>query len=394
MNSLASAACLLGVAAFVSLGTSQVGSQIKLPAANASLAEEFTVIGSVRELSDGRVLITDPREGRVVVADLRTGAVQQVGRKGRGPNEYGNAVPLLPLGADSSLMNDLLARRWLLFAGAAIVVTVPPDNPLIVATKGFARGADARGYVFTTVSPHEFVQETTKPGVIDFGPADSDFVVRGHRGTARLDTVAKIRVVPSRRTVTHAQGKFHSLGFARPPLAVGEVAVLFIDGWFAIARLEPYRVDWISPDGRVRKGRPLPVPLLKFSAAEREAYIERRDSLRAASAASGPALPPAIVQQSRALQDEFPEYFPPFFGVVFAGGDGNLWLQKPVSKDHLDPRYDVVDRSGALIGTVTLGSGERIVSVSKTAIYVAWKDQDDIERLRRHPRSFEPVRRP
>ena len=78
MNSLASAACLLGVAAFVSLGTSQVGSQIKLPAANASLAEEFTVIGSVRELSDGRVLITDPREGRVVVADLRTGAVQQV----------------------------------------------------------------------------------------------------------------------------------------------------------------------------------------------------------------------------------------------------------------------------------------------------------------------------
>ena len=386
---------LLWVAAILPTALTQSPTQIKLPAANASLGEEFTAIGSVRELSDGRVLITDPRENRVVVADLKTGAIATVGRQGKGPNEFGNAFPLLPLGGDSSLMNDILARRWLLFSGATIVATVPPDHPLIVAMKGWARGADARGYVFTTVSPQAFDQEKTKPGVIDFGPADSEFVVRGHRGAARLDTVTKIRAVTNRQIVTHtAQGKFQSVSNARPPLAVGEVAVLFQDGWFAVARLDPYRVDWISPDGQVRKGKPIPVARLKFSAAEREAYIERRDRARAAAAASGPAIPSSMLQQSRSLQDEFPEYFPPFFGVVFAGGDGNLWLTKPVSKDHLNPRYDVVDRSGGLLGTVTLGPGERIVSVSRTAVYVVWKDQDDIERLRRHPWSFAPVKGP
>ena len=33
-------------------------------------------------------------------------------------------------------------------------------------------------------------------------------------------------------------------------------------------------------------------------------------------------------------------------------------------------------------------------AVSKTAVYVVWKDDDDIERLRRHPWSYEPVKGP
>jgi hypothetical protein len=32
--------------------------------------------------------------------------------------------------------------------------------------------------------------------------------------------------------------------------------------------------------------------------------------------------------------------------------------------------------------------------VSKTAVYVVWKDDDDIERLRRHPWSYEPIKGP
>ena len=375
---------LLIVGLSPSLAFAQAPRQIRLRPATAELKEEFTVIGSVRELPDGRVLINDPREGRVVLADLKTGIVEQVGRKGQGPNEYSMAGPIFPISADSSLLADGLSRRWLLFSGPTIVATLPPLTPIVTATKGFIRGTDQRGSVWLTVSAKPFDQEKAKPGSIDFGPADSDFVVRGNRTTGKLDTIAKVRVAISRQTVrSNEQGKFSGVSFARAPLAVGEEAALFPDGWLAVARLDPYRVDWISPDGRVNKGAPIPVVPIKVTSAEKEAYRAR---LAAARAGSRVTLPPAMQADVNALGDQFPEEFPPFTALgALAGGDGNLWLRHPVSMNYPDARYDVVDRSGRLVGVVSLGKDERIVAVSKTAVYVAWKDADDIERLRRHP---------
>lgn len=360
----------------------QVERPLRLRSPGTGLTEEFTSIGSVRELSDGRVLITDPREGRVVVADFRTGAVSQVGRQGKGPNEYSMAGPLIPLADDSSLMADVLARRWLVFAGPSIVATLAPDTPVIKATRAVARGADARGNVWITVSPQAFDQTTARPGASTVEAADSELVVRVSRATARLDTVTKLRVAVSRRTVrADARGKFQSVGFARAPLSAREEAALFADGWFAVARLDPYRVDWISPAGRVTRGPPLPVTRIKVTSAERDAYLTRQ----AASRASTSAIPEQMRRDMDQLRDQFPDVFPPFTGPALAAGDGTLWLRRPVSMNFPNYRYDVVDRRGQLIGVVSLDTGERIVAVTATAVYVAWKDADDIERLRRHP---------
>ena len=386
MNPLLPAGSLIAIGAtFPSLVQGQTERQLRLPSANAQLSEAFSSIGSVRELTDGRVLITDSREGRIVVAHFRTGAVEQVGRRGQGPNEYGTVGTLLPLTGDSSLMVDVMNRRWLLFSGSSIVATLSPDTPIIRAVKTFAKGADGLGHVWVSVSPREFVQETAKAGSIDFGPADSDFVVRGHRATGTLDTVAKVRVAVSRRTVTaSAYGKFHGVTWSRAPLSAAESVALFADGWFAVARVEPYRVDWIAPDGRVSRGRPIPVTPIRVTAAEKEAYFARVAASRTPGTGM-PALPEAMRREIDALRDRFPEVFPPFTGAPIAGGDGNLWLRRPVSKHFPDIRYDVVDRRGLRIGTVSLARGERVVAVGRTAVYVAWKDEDDIERLRRHP---------
>src|SRR5688500_2795541 len=134
MNPLLPAGLLLAIGAtFPSLVRGQSERQLRLPPASALLSEAFSSIGSVRELTDGRVLITASREGRIVAANLRTGTVEQVGRRGRGPNEYGTVGALLPLAGDSSLMVDVMNRRWLLFSGPSIVVTLPPDTPIIKA---------------------------------------------------------------------------------------------------------------------------------------------------------------------------------------------------------------------------------------------------------------------
>jgi hypothetical protein len=372
----------------------QAPKEIKLKPADAKPAEEFTFIGSVRELSDGRVLVNDPREGRIVVMDLKAGTVAQVGRKGSGPGEYQMAAPVRALAGDSSLVMDMLSRRWLLLNGASIVATLPPDTPIITAMKGFATGVDGRGYVWQTVNPQSFSEQNPTPGTIEFGPKDSNFIVRGNRTTGALDTVAKVRAAVSRQTVTtNAQGKFQSVSNSRPPLSVGEEAVLFPDGWFAIARLEPYRVDWISPDKKVQKGAPLPVPLIKMTSRERDAYIARRD---AANAGSKSQLPAQLRADIDALRDQFPESFPPFTNnSLVATEDGHLLLLKPVSADYLDPRYDIVDRRGRLFGVLSLAKGERILAVSKKSIYISWRDEDDIQRLRRHPwMQFDPIKAP
>src|SRR5262245_40427303 len=103
------------------LSSSLVAQQIKvvkLPSAVASLAQEFTGVTSVRELSDGRLLMTDPRDKGLVVADFRAGTVNAIGRKGQGPGEYMSPGPLFALPNDSTLMSDAASVRWLILVGS------------------------------------------------------------------------------------------------------------------------------------------------------------------------------------------------------------------------------------------------------------------------------------
>lgn len=383
------------------VAAAQAPRQLKLKPADATASEEFTLLGSARELADGRVLVNDAREGRVVVLDLKAGTAAQVGRKGAGPGEYGMAAPLRPMGGDSSLMLDILARRWLIFDGAKIVTTIPPDAPIILATKGGAAGADGRGNVWFEVRPNSFDEKTTPAGTSEVGAKDSSLVVRASMATGKLDTVAKTRVAIQRVTVIRdGDGNFKGVSWASPPLAVGEQAALFPDGWFAIARLDPYRVDWIAPDGRVTRGRSLGLPVIQMSEREKDAYIERRNAANAANAGRGgnaggrAGTPAALLRDAQDLRNQFPAVFPPFTPAgLIAAGDGHLLLLKPVSADFLLPRYDIVDRAGRLVGTLTLSKGERVLAVSKKSIYVSWTDDDDIQRLRRHSwLQFDPVK--
>ena len=101
------------IAVFAALLPSVTAAQrtttITLPPADARLETAFTVITSIRELSDGRILVTDPQDLQLVVADFRGGDTKQISRRGQGPGEYRIAAPLHSIGGDSSLMADLSA---------------------------------------------------------------------------------------------------------------------------------------------------------------------------------------------------------------------------------------------------------------------------------------------
>jgi hypothetical protein len=357
----------------------QVATAIKLKPAESKLGHEFSSIMGVRELADGRVLVTDFTEGKVLVADFAKGTATQVGRSGKGPGEYENPGTLLSLGGDSTLLIELRSSRWHLFHGAALVRTLPPDDPAVAAVQRIARGADARGNVVRTIA---FANENAPPPPT--GP-ESSAVLRVHRGTARKDTLAMVKngkqVIS---TTTNGRGEITSVSLYAAPFTVGEETALFEDGWLAIARLGPYRVDWIAADGKVAKGRPIPWPSAKVMEADLEVFF---------SASSGKRFESLTPQQKETRQRQVaqamqnaPDAIPPFLrGGLIAMGDGSLLVRHPQTAANPQIGYQVVDRAGRVTKSIAMGKAESIVAVSRRWAYVTTTDDDGLQFLSRHP---------
>ena len=60
---------------------------VQLPAPDKTFPIDFTQIRGVRELADGRVIVSDRLDKGVVVADFTRGTMVKIGRTGSGPAE-------------------------------------------------------------------------------------------------------------------------------------------------------------------------------------------------------------------------------------------------------------------------------------------------------------------
>jgi len=362
---------LMRWAAMVSaLGVDPLAAQqvtrLRLPPANATLHEGFSSITWARELKDGRVIITDNRDGRIVVGDMRSGAVAQISRKGEGPGEYPRALPVRAIGGDSSVMIDS-PRRWLMFDGPRIVATLPPDAPAVAATKGLVRGVDARGYVYTA----DFVAAGNRLG-------DSTVLLRVSRATGRTDTIARLSALVARQT--SARNKDGFFEFAIPAVATAEEVVPFGDGWVAVVRMNPYRVDWRAPDGRWTRGAALPFQAVTMDDKEKRAYMERLAATR--------AQPVAPVESITGWPPSVPPYQSPI--VLLTAPDGRLLIPRMPSADHPEMRYDIVNRRGVMDGQLVLSPNARIVGFGAGSAYVAAANDDGIQHLERYPWKLKP----
>lgn len=350
--------------------------RVQLSAPTGRLSEPFTSIWAVRELSDGRVLVTDPSEVRLALADLRANSTVTLGRRGRGPGEYTTAQSLFATAGDSSLLVDQAARRWLILDGPKVVRTTPPDAELVRVHRWGVLAADSRGCVWRGELP------PTRPGVQEMSSADSGVVIRTHIATGAVDTMARLQTAPLRVTVAPAGAGMVTSAAA---LAVGEQLVVFGDGGFAVVRLNPYRLQMYDSQGRLQRDLALPYERIPFTNREREAYL-RRAGYPLSDPNTLRTVPPQVRERIRRAFSEFPTEYPQFVNfALIAGSDGTVLIRKPETADLPHVRYDVVDRFRGFRGTLQMGEGERVVGFGKRSIYVVWKDQDDVERLRRHP---------
>ena len=330
-----------------------------LPAADARLATEFSAVLGIRELSDGRLVVADRLDLGLVVADFRTQTTKPISRKGGGPGEYGMVARLWPIGGDSTIMPDLMQRRWLILDGDHVAVTVAPDNPTVQLLQGLFAGADGLGHLVRESwddTPAAMSMSTEK---------DSSYLVRYDRATARADTIARLMRRPSVSTrQTNSKGEVTMSGSRALRLRVGEEYLLQPDGWLAVVRINPFRVDWWSPDGRWTKGDPLPIPVLKMTEREKQASLART----ARSQGRNPMpLPPEL----RTPDDDWPDVMPPYVQAdLLASPEGHVIIRRQPSAGLPGIAYYVVDRRGRLSGILALKDNEKLLAAGAKAIYV------------------------
>jgi hypothetical protein len=351
--------------------------------------EGFTYIASLRELPDGRVLLVDQWEKRFVVADLGAGTVTPVARAGAGPSEYRAVGSLWALGGDTTVMIDHGAAQWLILAGTRVVEKWTRSSSVVAGMIRPRRvdGADLAGrVVWTAAAPRPLLGGDT---------FDSTWVIRTDRTTGDSDTLTRgIRVMrPGFYSTTPARQVMPAGGGGGASSANGRYSVwhdlrefdavaMFPDGWVAVARFNPYRVDWCPPAQTSCTPGPVIEERRPYTDEEKRAFLEMYGSKRALpttdlSRVSGwpPTVPPFVQRNTKANPMHPLRSMP----------DGRLLIERVESLGSPANSYDIVDRRGVLVGTMKLAANDRVVGFGTGSIYTTVTDSDDIERLRRHP---------
>ena len=363
---------------------------IDLPPAEATLqGRDFSRVLSVVELEDGRVLATDQIENSIYVIDLQSREVRTEGSSGEGPGEYGRVGHLYPLGGDSTLLVGE-PPRLLLLAGDRIVQGLGPVYPRLGmgGTGEPPWGVDRSGRVlgvagfafqpssgWSRTHADSLLVMLSTGSVFDEGTNEPDTIGRvggqGRWGTERVSTV------------TRMGGQEVTMNSTRTsPLASEGQAWLFPDGWVALAHPAPYRVDWLTPGGEWLRGDPLPVSLADATREEQCFAISRWNPDSQCDPDAYPGWPERVPPFTMVVDDG---WITPGGTALQPGPHGLLLIRRTPTTDAPETRYDVVDRSGALRGTIQMPEGGTIVGFGSEFLYAVQKDDMDLLTLSRHP---------
>jgi hypothetical protein len=363
-------------AVLASLGTAAEAQVVRLTTPNATLAEDFAAIRGVRELADGRLLVSDYIDQRVVLVDLGRGSVVVRVSKGGGPQEARLPTRLVPLPGDSTILVDLGNNRLLLLDGTGRAVrTIAAERQGVLGV----RGVDASGAMYYAV-----------PGWSEESPLPNDsvrIVKWNPRGGAE-------------QTLAVVQGERMRSDIRSPALKprIPTVGYASQDGWVVadggvlrIVRAGGYRVETRAPGAAPVIGPSYAAPTRPVSAAERLAFVR---AFNASSPTSGKGeqggmgFSPAMSEQEvaeMARGTQFAERHPQFdAGRVVAEPGGRLWVGRPAEEGQ-PVRYDVFDAAGRRVSSVELPAGRRVIAIGRQGALVIAESELGLQHLERYP---------
>jgi hypothetical protein len=364
----------------------------RLTGSGERLSAAFISIGALRELVDGRVVVIDRGERTVSIGDFATQRATPVSRQGAGPLEYLQPRGAFGLPDGSTLISDPANGRFLrlspdgrpLGPWRATRSASQQGTMLNLSAAWDARASDALGRLYFEVLPGPLQprQLVTVP------------IVRMDLEAQRMDTVASYTLtadMQSPQATPGGRGRAIIRPRAWPPRPEWGVAP---NGNVALVTPTPYRVSSISK-GQRTDGPPVVVQELRVSDADRAAFTEATLRGRRGPSSPGAELPrPANAPPpTRKVGGEplFPEVMPPFTGrdAVHVSPDGRTWVTRSSHASDSAAVIDVFGPGGRLEARIELPPHRRLLGFSASRLYLAFRDEDDLEFLERYPRSRE-----
>ena len=190
------------------------------------------------------------------------------------------------------------------------------------------------------------------------------------RVSGRVEPIDRIRIAATRIGGSKdREGRTVETSDAIGVIRYSENAVLFNDGWVAVVRLEPARIDWRRPDGQWLAVTSLNLPSVRLDARQKAWYLRENPTSAERSAES-------LV---------WPATMPLLRGGAFATADGTVIAERSQDADANYPRYVLIDRHGRAEGEIRLRTGQRILGVSSKWILLLSTDDDGLQHLALHP---------
>jgi hypothetical protein len=353
---------------------------------SAVFDEPFSDIAGLRQLSDGRLLVSDRLEKAIRVLDPGGRYVDDVGSVGSGPGEYQIPGDLLPLPGDSTLLVDFGNMRLRIIGpdgrihrstsmqqsyrspdgGSGVVMVMP-------------RTIDARGRLYFDTRG-SFTMDAE-------GPPDSSAIVRWELESARFDTVG---MLPNPALSSISMGgrggvKMTSLGGGPLSPRAGWIATR--DGRTALVWPEPYHAEWISDAGTRTAGAPVAYRPIRVTDADKNAWAEGMGggAVTVVSSSSTSGGNRSFTMPKPDPDDmDWPEYKPPFQPRgLWAAPDGSLWVQRYV-RVGAPEEFDVFDGSGNLADRIVFPEGRRLIGFGAGVAYLIRTDADDLQWIERY----------
>lgn len=304
--------------------------------------DPFTYVASIRELSDGRVLVADLGETAVRLLSARGVTLQTIGRVGSGPGEYRVPLRLLAYRGDTTLLIDRTLLRWLV---------IDPT------------GKTPRTIPFPKHVGHPL---TTALGFLPDGRVVYQATIMRLPSDDPMSAIAAIKLSGEQRDSLEA---VRLPGVIRQKRGEGSDVVLITrgvrfspeddwvmapDGAIGIARVDPFHIEWLLASGKVVRGPEHRADLVPVTDSEKLAARE---------------LP-------------LPSTKPPFIaGQSLADPFGRLWVKHYSPSGSETARWSVFDRSGACVARVELPKRSSIEHLSRLGVYVVRRDDDDLQWL-------------
>jgi hypothetical protein len=198
------------------------------------------------------------------------------------------------------------------------------------------------------------------------------------RASERVDTIKKLKGFGGEGfKIFRPRGSEMTVVVGSNPLASTDQAILLPDGWIALARLDPYRIDWRTPQGVWKEGSPIPHDVIEATERERCAAME---------AWGGPFRP-----CDTSLLPAWPEKVPAFpadrpdLKVLLAGPGGDLVVARTWTAESTHNVYDVVNRDGRLVRRLEMPPNQTLIGFGKGSAYTVTVDEFDLQTLMRHP---------